>query len=175
MPAQHRFYLPPRPRFIWTLFYTTKTSPCSLGETSIYASGRDQYLRRLMSPVFIPLGGTSIYAAWRGQYLYRLAGPVFIPLGTDKALPPWGRAGMGAANNQRSDKTYRLADPVFTSLGKVLSYEAGTIKNPSLYGRGVEAIASAANPVITPLGDASIYGIPGIGAGWAFCIRSLVQ
>ena len=72
-------------------------------------------------------------AAWRGQYLYRLASPVLIPLGTDKALPPWGRVGMGAANNQRSDKTHRLADPVFTSLGKVLSYEAGTIKNPSLY------------------------------------------
>ncbi len=82
---------------------------------------------------------------------------------------------MGAANNQRSDKTYRLADSVFTSLGKVLSYEAGITKNPSLYGRGVEAIASAANPVITPPDGTSIYGIPGIGAGWAFCIRSLVQ
>ncbi len=29
--------------------------------------------------------------------------------------------------------------------------------------------------VFIPLGDASIYGISGIGTGWAFFIRSLVQ
>ena len=97
MPTQHRFYLPPRPRFLDTLLFDKKLS--------------------------------------RG----------------------------------------RLVGSVFTPLGKVLSYEAGITKNPSLYGRGVEPIASAANPVITPPDGTSIYGIPGIGAGWAFCIRSLVQ
>ena len=45
---------------------------------------------------------------------------------------------MGAANNQRSDKTHRLADPVFTSLGKVLSYEAGTIKTPRFMAEGLK-------------------------------------
>ena len=105
MPAQHRFYLPPRPRFLDTLLFDKKLSNS-----------------RLVVSVFTPLGEPSIYAAWWDQYLRHLAEPVFTPLGTDKALPPWGRGGMRAANNQRGDKTYCLADPVFTSLGKVLSY-----------------------------------------------------
>ena len=122
MPTQHRFYLPPRPRFIWTPFYTTKTSPCSLGETSIYAAWRDQYLRRLARPVFTPLRETSIYAASRDQYLRRLASPVFMPLGEPSIYAAWW-----------GQYLRRLVGSVFTSLGKVLSYEAGTIKNPSLY------------------------------------------
>ena len=129
MPAQQRFYLPPRPRFIWTSFYTTKTSPWSLGKPSIYAAWRAQYLRRLASPVFTPLGEPSIYAAWRAQYLSRLVGSVFIPLGEPSIYAAWW--------------------------GQYLSRLAG--------------------PVFTPLGDASVYGISGIGTGWAFFIRSLVQ
>ena len=65
MPAQHRFYLLPRPRFIWTPFIHSKKLPRSRSEAS----------------VFTPLGETSIYTAWRAQYLRRLAvNPVFIPL-----------------------------------------------------------------------------------------------
>ena len=47
MPAQHRFYLPPRSRFLDTLLFDKKLSR-----------------GRLVGSVFTPLGEPSIYAAW---------------------------------------------------------------------------------------------------------------
>ena len=47
MPAQHRFYLPPRPRFLDTLLFDKKLSR-----------------GRLVGSVFTPPDGASIYAAW---------------------------------------------------------------------------------------------------------------
>lgn len=153
MPAQHRFYLPPRPRFLDTLLFDKKLSRgrlvgsvftplggpgfTSLGETSIYVAWRAQYLYRLARPVFTPLGEpsiyvawrTQIYTAWRNQYLRRLA--------QTKPFPRGGRVGMGAANNQRSDTTHRLAEPVFTPLSKFLSRTEWTHKKPlALWPRG---------------------------------------
>ena len=71
------------PRFLWV---HGQASPVMmpLGEPSIYAAWRAQYLRRLASPVFSPLGEPSIYAAWRAQYLRCLAGPVLTPFGEAK-------------------------------------------------------------------------------------------
>ena len=58
MPAQHRFYLPPRPRFLDTLLFDKKLS-----------RGRvvGSVFTPLGGPRFTPLGGTSIYAAWHRQ------------------------------------------------------------------------------------------------------------
>ena len=64
MPAQHRFYLPPRPRFLDTLLFDKKLSR-----------------GRLVGSVFTPLGGISIYATWRNQYLRRLAQTKPFPRG----------------------------------------------------------------------------------------------
>lgn len=52
MPTQHRFYLPPRPRFLDTLLFDKKLPR-----------------GRLVGSVFTSLGGTSIYAA----YIFRIA------------------------------------------------------------------------------------------------------
>ena len=93
-----------------------------LGEPSIYAAWRAQYLRRLASPVFTPLGGPSIYAAWRAQYLRRLAGPVHAAWRaqclrrlTGPVMTPLGGPSVYAA--WRAQCLRRLAGPVFTPLG----------------------------------------------------------
>jgi len=74
MPAQHRFYLPPRSRFLDTLLFDKKLSRgrlvgsvfTPLGEPSIYVAWR-----------------TQIYTAWRNQYLRRLAQTKPFPRGEE--------------------------------------------------------------------------------------------
>ena len=67
----------------------TEPALTPLGEASIYAAWRAQYLRCLAGPAFTPLGGASIYAAWRDQYLRRLAGPAFTLLGEANIYAAW--------------------------------------------------------------------------------------
>ena len=82
MPAQHRFYLPPRSRFLDTLLFDKKLSRgrlvgsvfTPLGEPSIYVAWRTQIYTAWR---------TQIYTAWRNQYLRRLAQTKPFPRGEE--------------------------------------------------------------------------------------------